>query len=50
MSTIRLETTIDASPERCFDLSLSVDLHHHSVAHTHERVVIRKKQFLATGS
>ena len=37
--TIRLETYIDASPERCFDLSLSVDLHRHSVAHTHERPV-----------
>jgi len=39
MPTIRLETFIDASPERCFDLSLSVDLHRHSVAHTHERPV-----------
>jgi ligand-binding SRPBCC domain-containing protein len=39
MPTIRLETFIDASLERCFDLSLSVDLHRHSVAHTHERPV-----------
>jgi ligand-binding SRPBCC domain-containing protein len=39
MPTIRLETFIDASPERCFDLSLSVDLHQRSVAHTHERPV-----------
>jgi ligand-binding SRPBCC domain-containing protein len=39
MPTIRIETFIDASPERCFDLSLSVDVHHHSVAHTHERPV-----------
>lgn len=39
MPLIRLETLIDASPERCFDLSLSVDLHHHSVAHTHERPI-----------
>ena len=39
MPTIRLETSIDASPERCFDLSLSVDAHHHSVAHTHERPI-----------
>jgi len=39
MPTIRLETSIDASTERCFDLSLSVDLHRHSVAHTHERPV-----------
>jgi ligand-binding SRPBCC domain-containing protein len=39
MPTIRLETSIDAPPERCFDLSLSVDLHRHSVAHTHERPI-----------
>ena len=39
MPTIRLETSIDASPERCFDLSLSVDLHRRSVAHTHERPI-----------
>lgn len=39
MPTIRLETFIDASPERCFDLSLNVDLHRNSVAHTHERLI-----------
>ena len=39
MPTIRLETSIDASLEQCFDLSLSVDLHRHSVAHTHERPI-----------
>jgi ligand-binding SRPBCC domain-containing protein len=39
MPTIRLETSINAPIERCFDLSLSVDLHHHSVAHTHERPI-----------
>lgn len=39
MPTIRLETLIAASPERCFDLSLSVDLHRYSVAHTHERPI-----------
>lgn len=39
MPTIQIETFIDASPERCFDLSLNVDLHRHSVAHTHERPV-----------
>jgi ligand-binding SRPBCC domain-containing protein len=39
MPTIRLEMMIAASPERCFDLSLSVDLHRHSVAHTHERPI-----------
>ena len=36
MPTIRLETLIDASIERCFDLSLNVDVHRNSVAHTHE--------------
>jgi ligand-binding SRPBCC domain-containing protein len=39
MPTIRLEMMIAASPERCFDLSLSVDLHRQSVAHTHERPI-----------
>lgn len=39
MPTIRIETFINASPEQCFDLSLSVDLHRDSVAHTHERPV-----------
>ena len=39
MPTIRLETLIDASSERCFDLSLSVDLHSRSTAHTQERPV-----------
>ena len=39
MPTIRLETYIDASPERCFDLSLSIDVHSHSVAHIHERPI-----------
>ncbi len=39
MPTIRLEMAIDASLELCFDLSLSVDLHRHSVAHTHERPI-----------
>jgi ligand-binding SRPBCC domain-containing protein len=39
MAIIRLEMYIEAPIERCFDLSLSVDLHHHSVAHTHERPV-----------
>ena len=39
MPTIRLETSIDAPLERCFDLSLNVDLHHQSVAHTHERPI-----------
>lgn len=39
MAIIRLETYINAPIERCFDLSLSVDLHRHSVSHTHERPV-----------
>ena len=39
MPTIRLTTYIEASVERCFDLSLDVDLHRHSVAHTRERPV-----------
>lgn len=39
MATIHLETCINAPVERCFDLSLSVDLHRHSVVHTHERPV-----------
>ena len=39
MPLIRLETYINAPLERCFDLSLSVDLHRNSVAHTHERPV-----------
>jgi ligand-binding SRPBCC domain-containing protein len=39
MPTIRLETSIEASAERCFDLSLSVDLHRLSTADTHERPV-----------
>jgi len=39
MPTIRLETYINAPIERCFDLSLNVDLHRHSVAHTHERPI-----------
>jgi ligand-binding SRPBCC domain-containing protein len=39
MSRIELQTLIAAPPERCFDLSLSVDLHVRSAAHTGERVV-----------
>jgi ligand-binding SRPBCC domain-containing protein len=36
---IQLETAISASAERCFDLSLSVQLHVDSAAKTRERVV-----------
>ncbi len=39
MPTIRLETYIQAPPERCFDLSLSVDLHAQSQAYAHERPI-----------
>ena len=39
MPLIYLETYINAPLERCFDLSLSVDLHHNSVAHTRERPI-----------
>jgi ligand-binding SRPBCC domain-containing protein len=39
MPTIRLETSIHASPERCFDLSLSVDAHAQSQASAHERPI-----------
>jgi ligand-binding SRPBCC domain-containing protein len=39
MPTIRLETFIQAPIERCFDLSLDVDLHSRSVAQTRERAV-----------
>ncbi len=39
MPTIRLETSINAPIERCFDLSLNVDLHSHSVARTRERPI-----------
>ena len=35
----RSGTYIDAPVERCFDLSLSVDLRRYSVAHTHKRPV-----------
>jgi ligand-binding SRPBCC domain-containing protein len=39
MPTIRLVTSILAPPERCFDLSLSVDLHTQSQANAHERPI-----------
>ena len=39
MALIELETRIAAPPERCFDLSLSVDIHLESTARTGERVV-----------
>ncbi|MDE3228980.1 MAG: SRPBCC family protein [Chloroflexota bacterium] len=39
MSTIHLETPINASPERCFDLSISVDAHTRSQAAARERPI-----------
>lgn len=39
MPTIYLETYIEAPAERCFDLSLNVDVHRHSTAQTHERPI-----------
>jgi ligand-binding SRPBCC domain-containing protein len=39
LSQIKLQTLIDAPAERCFDLSLSVELHLHSTTETGERVV-----------
>lgn len=39
MPTIHLETAIHAPPERCFDLSLSVDLHAQSQASARERPI-----------
>jgi ligand-binding SRPBCC domain-containing protein len=39
VSRIELETRIDAPPERCFDLSRSVELHLEAAAATGERAV-----------
>jgi ligand-binding SRPBCC domain-containing protein len=39
VSRIELETQIDAAPERCFDLSRSVELHLEAAAATGERAV-----------
>ena len=39
MPTIRLETFIRASPELCFDLARSVDVHMASTNHTGERAI-----------
>jgi ligand-binding SRPBCC domain-containing protein len=39
VALIELETVIVAPPERCFDLSLNVELHLDSTAETGERVV-----------
>jgi ligand-binding SRPBCC domain-containing protein len=39
VSRIEVETTIDAPPERCFDLSRSVELHLEAAAATSERAI-----------
>ena len=39
MPTIEILTRIAAPPERCFDLSRSIDLHQHSLAASGERAV-----------
>ena len=39
MQRIQLETTIAAPPERCFLLSLNIDLHKESTAQTNERAI-----------
>ncbi len=39
MTILRLETHIKAPAARCFLLSLSVDMHTFSTAHTNEKVV-----------
>jgi ligand-binding SRPBCC domain-containing protein len=39
MQLIKLETKIAAPPERCFLLSLSIDLHVESTAQTNERAI-----------
>jgi ligand-binding SRPBCC domain-containing protein len=39
MPTIRLETSINAPIERCFDLALNVELHTRSMADTRERPI-----------
>ncbi len=39
MSTITLQTIIDASIERCFDLSTSIDLHKISTGKTNEQAI-----------
>ena len=50
MHVIELETRVAAPPERCFDLSLSVELHLESTAATSERVVAgRSSGFLGPG-
>ena len=46
MGLIRLKTPIAAPPERCFDLSLSVQLHLDSAAETGERIISGRRSGL----
>lgn len=39
MTTITLETRIEASPEKCFDVSIDMDEHVASTRHTSERII-----------
>jgi ligand-binding SRPBCC domain-containing protein len=39
MATIEIETHVDATPERCFDLARDLDLHLRSMQQTRERAV-----------
>lgn len=39
MATFTLTTLIAAPPERCFDLSLDLDVHQRAFADSHERIV-----------
>ena len=43
MTTIRLQTKINAPVEKCFDLSRSIELHLRSTSRTGERVVAGRK-------
>ena len=39
MTTIHLQTLVQAPVERCFDLSRSIDLHQSSMQHTNEKAI-----------
>lgn len=46
MPTIHVTTEINSTIEICFDISLSVDLHKHSMHHTQEEAIAGKKSGL----
>jgi hypothetical protein len=46
VALIELETFIAAPPERCFELSLSVELHLDSTAATRERAIAGNRKLL----